>query len=374
MKDECYIIPPTPTPNASPVHEETQDSDHETQVLEEDNDNETQMLGDDEETPNPESSEYEEDPQGVYSMDQPWQDVPIEPTYDIDYEKLEKMCWENFERIKKDSKQSYRDYLISLRDNTGDENDKYKGLMDMTVTTWNYISVVNNAPSDKKVAKCKELRDQLAKDVIRSMLRIDNLMQETKRCPDYEDPYVQVGVSMFQASVLRVKNKELTGQEKGLKSLYKSTDEAEKWSIFFRTLCNVKFDDKFVHQTFKGLCNSMLKPVNFHATVMDPLRNILCEPVTVLDDSMKEAKLKDKEIKKLKTLVLLSEKDQHFVKFYALGFKPSNPGRKRRIDGTEVYTEEYLKNNNGKEINKALRDYWIAEFDYQHKVVFYSNK
>ena len=161
MKSECYIIPATPTPSASPVHEETQDSDYETQVLEQ-NDNEMQMLGDDEETPNPESSEYTEGQQGESPAWQEWQDIPIEPKYDIDFEKLEKMCWERFQRIKTDSKQSYRNYLISLRDNMDDDRQEYNDLKMMTMETWKYVSQVNKALLDQQVAKCKELRDKFA--------------------------------------------------------------------------------------------------------------------------------------------------------------------------------------------------------------------
>ena len=50
--------------------------------------------------------------------------------------------------------------------------------------------------------------------VIREMLEIDLVPTMKKDRPCYKDPYVQVGVHMFQASVLRVKNKELTNEEK----------------------------------------------------------------------------------------------------------------------------------------------------------------
>ncbi|EKX34906.1 hypothetical protein GUITHDRAFT_118948 [Guillardia theta CCMP2712] len=376
MKKQCYIIPPTPTPSPSPVSEKMVDLDNETQILEEEDDKETQVLEEDEETPTPEDGYSAEGQQGQSPVFQQWQEVEFEPEYEIDFDQLGKMCWEKFEQIKTDCKISYRNYIISIRENTGvDPTDddavnkvtvaKYKNLNEMTEIAWIYVSKVNDAPPDEQVAKCKELRNKLARDVILGMLDILRSNEEKPDVPCYENTYVKVGVSMFLASVLRVKNKELTGEEKGLKALYKSTNDAKTWCHFFRILNNVSLDDKFVHKTFKMLWKGMLKPMKFHGSVLGKFIEIICAPTPTLDDW----KLQEKRIKKLEWLVLLSEKDQHFVDFRAVGWKPSNPGNKRRADGSEVYTEEFKKNNTGEAIETVLFNYWISEFDYQHKVM-----
>ncbi len=298
-------------------------------------------------------------------VEHPWQSPdPFDdkPAYDIDFDKLHKMCINKFGNLTPVCYEQWELYMNTISDPQCQNLKKYALLSTHLQQAWNFISRINNCHESCQLEKYKELHDGLIREIIKGMLEIDAKEIKPLQYP-YEigphfhlkDPYINVGALMFVASTLWMKKQEIQWEPTRLQAPIDCTDEIQQWSLFYSVMCNVDIGSSFVHATFVKLWKSAMKKPKkkgYYCTHDVAIQQFLGK----LQEHVRRPRKVDaktvleKYAKKLESLILLNAKDQDLVQGTAMDLKLKYPADNENSRGP---------------IHAALFAYWNAEFDYQ---------